>query len=446
MDFLTNTLINIIAVIGVLGVMIFVHELGHFMAAKFFGVRVETFSLGFGRRLFGWKKGDTDYRVSVLPLGGYVKMSGENPGEALTGDPGEFMAHPRWQRFFIAVMGPAMNIVLAVVLLTGLYMVKYQKPAFLERGAQVGHVEKDSAADKAGIRPGDRIVRLDGLENPKWEAVEIRVVSNPGQKLELTVDREGGPFTTTLVPDTERRNRLGVAGWTPYVPMLIQGIESGYPGEKAGLRLGDEVVAINGQKSLAPRLLQIVQESKGKPVTLTVQRKGEKVDVAVVPIFENQRKTWRIGVAYGFETIDRRLSLGAALRESIETNKKFTALIFDFVRKMFEGKMSPRSVEGPIGIARLSGQAARQGVPDLINVMAAISLNLGIFNLFPIPILDGGVIVLLAIEGLMRRDLSLAVKERIFQVGFVFLVLIAVFVIYNDIVKSLPARFEKMLP
>ena len=166
-------LTNVVAVVLVLGVMILIHELGHFLAAKWFGVRVDVFSIGFGKRLWGWRRGDTDYRISLLPLGGYVKMAGENPGEARTGDPGEFMAKPRWQRFIIALMGPAMNIVLAIVLLTGLYMVKYQKAAYQERPAEIGHVEEGSAADKAGLRPGDLIVRLGKLENPTWEAVEL---------------------------------------------------------------------------------------------------------------------------------------------------------------------------------------------------------------------------------------------------------------------------------
>ncbi len=439
-------LTNVLAVIGVLGVMILIHELGHFMAAKWFGVRVETFSLGFGKRLVGWKKGETDYRISLLPLGGYVKMSGENPGDPLTGEPGEFMAHPRWQRFIIALMGPAMNIVLAIALLTGLYMVKYQKPAYHERQAELGYVEKNSPAARAGLQAGDVVIRLNGRDNPNWEDAEIAVLSNPGQPLEVTAKRNNEPFTTTLTPDTEPRNRIGVAGWAPYMPAIVAAVEAGEPAARAGLQPGDQVVAINGQPlRFRPQLPQLVQESQGKPIELAVLRAGRTVTVQVAPLWRDvpglNRKMWRIGVNLRDDMIEKRLGFAAAVRQSLETNKKFAALIFDFVGKMLQFKMSPRSLEGPIGIARLSGEAARQGAPELINLMAAISLNLGIFNLFPIPILDGGVILLLAIEGLLRRDLSLQLKERIVQAGFVFLVLIAVFVIFNDIVKSLPARF-----
>ena len=443
-------LTNVVAVVLVLGVMILIHELGHFLAAKWFGVRVEVFSIGFGKRLWGWRRGDTDYRISLLPLGGYVKMAGENPGEARTGDPGEFMAKPRWQRFIIALMGPAMNIVLAIVLLTGLYMVKYQKPAYQERPAEIGHVEEGSAAEKAGFRLGDLIVRLGELENPTWEAVELEAISSPAQPLEVVARREGAIFKTTITPEVHPRHRVGIAGWGPYLPAIIKRVEPGYPAEKAGLLPEDRVVAVNGEPlKFWPRLPDLVQESEGQPIELMIQRQGHTLPVRVAPVFTQipgGKQMWRIGIELRNELIERRLSFPAALSQSVTTNKKYVLLIFDLLGKMLERKMSPRTLEGPIGIARLSGEAARRGFPQLINLMAAISLNLGILNLFPIPILDGGMILLLAIEGLLRRDLSLVVKERMVQVGFVCLVLIATFVLYSDIVKLLPQGWGEVLP
>ena len=443
-------LTNIVAVVVVLGVMILVHEWGHFVAAKWFGVRVDVFSIGFGKRLWGWRRGDTDYRVSILPLGGYVKMAGENPGEPRTGDPGEFLAKPRWQRFIIALMGPAMNIVLAIVLLTGLYMVKFQKPAYQERPAEIGHVEEGSAAEKAGLRPGDLIVRLGELENPTWETVEIEAISSPAQPLEVTARRNGDFFTTTITPEVDPRYRIGIAGWGPYLPAIVKRVEPGYPAEKVGLLPEDRVVAVNGQPlKFWPRLPDLVQESEGEPLELMIQRQGHTLPVRVAPVFgpvPGGKQMWRIGIELKNDLIERRLSFPAALSQSLTVNKKFTLLIFDLLGKILERKMSPRTLEGPIGIARLSGEAARRGIPQLINLMAAISLNLGILNLFPIPILDGGVILLLAVEGLLRRDLSLAVKERMVQVGFLFLMLIAAFVIYSDIVKLLPRGWEETLP
>jgi len=442
---------NILAVVVVLGIMILIHELGHFLAAKFFGIGVQVFSFGFGPRLFGFESGGTDYRVSALPLGGYVKMSGENPGEAATGAPDEFMSKPRWQRFVVALMGPAMNIVLAVVLLTGLFMFRYQKPAYEEGPAVIGWVESASPAAKAGLDTGDRIVEVGGKKNPHWEDVELQVVSNPGQPLDVTVERNGQPLSVTLTPQAEGRAELGSVGWYPSMPAKLQSVQEGLPAEQAGLKMGDEIVAIDGSPvKFWPRISDLVQVGQGKEMQVQFIRDGKLMSTGLKPMMGtvegDPQKKWRIGVAFQNEMVTKRLGFAAALSESLAQNKKFAVLIFEFVGKIAQQKISPRTLEGPIGIARLSGQAARQGLGDLISLMAAISLNLGIFNLFPIPVLDGGMILMLLIEGLIRRDLSLKMKERVTQVGFVALMLLAVFVIYNDIVKTLPQRLERFLP
>jgi regulator of sigma E protease len=441
---------NLVAVVIVLGVMILIHEFGHFIAARWFNVRVEVFSLGFGKRLFGVRRGGTDYRISLLPLGGYVKMAGENPGEQLTGDPGEFLGKPKWQRFVIAFMGPAMNIVLAIALLTGLYTFKYQKLAYQEEPARIGYIAKDSPAQAAGLQPGDLLVRVDDKVNPNWETVEITILSNPGQTLAVEAQRDGQLVNTAVTPQVTGKDRVGVAGWAPYIPAVVSKIEPGLPAASADIKPGDVITAINGERlTYEPRLPEAVQDLKGQPATLTIDRAGRTFSVTLTPVKSKVPEIgemWRIGIDLKTNVIDRRLSLPNAFRHSVEANRKYALLIFDFLGKMLERKMSPRSMAGPIGIAQLSGEAARQGLADFISLMALISLNLGIFNLFPIPVLDGGVILLLAIEGIMRRDLSLQVKERIVQVGFVFLVLILVFAIYNDILKTLPAKFGGPLP
>ena len=173
----------------VLGVMILIHEWGHYAAAKFFKVRVEVFSIGFGKRLLGFRRGETDYRISAIPLGGYVKMSGENPMDERTGDPGEFLSHPRWQRFVIAIAGPFMNIVLAVGLLTLVYMVHYEYPAFVDQPGVIAYVKTGSAAAQIGLQPGDRIVRIAGIENPTWEQIGLKVMLSPNEGLPITIDR-----------------------------------------------------------------------------------------------------------------------------------------------------------------------------------------------------------------------------------------------------------------
>ena len=468
---------NVLAVIVVLGVMILIHELGHFLAAKYFGIRVEVFSFGFGKRLWGFRKGETDYRVSLLPLGGYVKMAGENPDEAPTGNRDEFQAKPRWQRFIVAVMGPAMNVVLAIVLLTALFMFRYQKPAYEEGPAVIGWLEPDSPAVAAGFEIGDRIMRLENSENPSWGDIAIRVASNVNQPLNVEIERNGERLVRTLSPRAEGRAQLGYAGWSPRMPARLQAVEAGLPAAEAGLQAGDEIVAINGQPILFwPGIPEMLQQNAGAPLHVTYRRGActetaldvnpsappesgsSNADSSCAELFTTEltptqapadgdpQQRWRIGVMFQNEVITRQLSFSDALSESLATNKKFALLIFEFVGKIFTRDLSPRTLEGPIGIARLSGAAARQSFGDLVSLMAAISLNLGIFNLFPIPVLDGGLILLLLIEGTIRRDLPRRAKERITQVGFAFLMLIAVFVIYNDIVKSLPERFERFFP
>lgn len=432
---------NIIAVIFVLGVMILIHELGHFLAAKHFDVRVDAFSFGFGPRLFGRKVGETDYRVCLLPLGGYVKMAGEQPSDEHTNDPREFMCKPRWQRLIIAAMGPAMNVVLAVALLVGLFMVRYERLAIQQEQPVIGDVEANSPAEKAGLQEGDKIVAIDGKQNPLWEDVTIRIVASPGRAVSLKVERGATEFDATVTPSADPVSGIGYAGWSEQVPMQVSDVFVGLPADKVGLKPGDLLVSINGQPIRSYHKLQnMLQKLGSQPVTLEFLRNGEKKAAIVTPIFHTsaeEGKAWRIGVNLvpKYDKVITRLSFTEALNESLDQNHKNATLIFQFLRAVVQRRMSPKSLEGPIGIARLSGQAARHGFSDLIVLMSAISLNLGIFNLMPIPILDGGVIVLLLLESLLGRDISLAVKERIVQVGFVFLMLLFVFVIYNDILK-----------
>jgi regulator of sigma E protease len=438
-----DLLITLVSVAFVLGIMIIVHEFGHFAAAKLFGVRVETFSVGFGKRLLGFRRGDTDYRLSLIPLGGYVKMSGENILEQRTGADYEFMSHPRWQRFIIAVAGPFMNIMLAVVLLTAVFMIRYEHPMYLDKPAVIGWVLPGSPADKAGIQPGDRIVQIAGLTNPAWEDVEPKTMLNANQPLPLDVDRNGEILHKTVTPVATGPEQIGDPGWAPDQPNTVTEIEPNMPAASAGLHVGDNIVAVNGQTTRSTAaMIRILQENKDKPITLSVVRDGKDVQISVTPKLmkgENGAPdAYRIGIHSNPMHVDK-LSLGQAFQRSLEQNRKYSLLVFDLVGKMIQRKASIKQVSGPIEIARASGAAAQQpGWTPLLALMAAISLNLGIFNLFPFPILDGGMILMLAIEGLRRRDISLAVKERVYQVAFVLLVLFAVLVIFNDISK-LPA-------
>jgi len=439
------SILHTLFVMGVvLGFMILIHEFGHYAAAKYFGVRVEQFAIGFGKRLVGFRRGETDYRINILPLGGYVKMSGENPMDDRTGDPGEFLSHPRWQRFVIALAGPAMNIILAVALLTAVYMVRYEYPAVLDEPAVVGWVNADTPAERAGIQRGDKIVRVDDINNPTWEQMEVKCALSPNQPLKFGIERNGKVIDQVLTPEPVGPNQYGAMGWVPQESsVILTTVEHGMPAEKAGLRVGDQIVSANGQEIPAVQaLIQMLKHTKDQPLQMVVLRQGQQMAFTVTPTFDQggggQEPAYRIGIASNPTKVVK-LNFPDALKRSLSDNKRSSFLILELLRKMVERKVSMRQVDGPIGIGSAVGAAAReQGWTPLLLITAAISLNLGIMNLLPIPILDGGVILLLFIESLMQKEISLPIKERIYQAAFVFLVLFAVMVIYNDLVKTLP--------
>ena len=428
----------------VLGFMILIHEFGHYAAAKYFGVRVEVFSIGFGKRLLGFKKGETDYRISAIPLGGYVKMSGENPMDDRTGDPGEFLSHPRWQRFIVALAGPAMNVMLAIALLTGVYMVHYEYPADLDEPAVVGGVNPNTPAEKAGIQPGDKIVQVDGINNPTWEQVRVKDALSPNQPLKYGIARNGKVTEKILVPEPFGPNQYGDVGWVPHESSTaLTLVEPGMPAARAGIKIGDRILTANGQDiPQLGALIRMLNHTKDQTLDLVVLRDGQKLNITVKPILDpggsGQGPAYRIGIA-SLPTKVVKLDFADALKRSLSDNKKSSFLILELLQKMVQRKVSMRQVDGPIGIGSAVGAAAREeGWTPLLLITAAISLNLGIMNLLPIPILDGGVILLLFIETLMQKEISLPIKERIYQAAFVFLVLFAVMVIYNDLVKQLP--------
>jgi regulator of sigma E protease len=441
---MSDFLISLVAVVAVLGFMILIHEFGHYAVAKWLGVRVEVFSIGFGKRLLGFRKGDTDYRISAIPLGGYVKMSGENPMDERTGDPAEFLSHSRWHRFLIAIAGPTMNILLAIFLLTTVYMVHYEYPAVLDQPTIIGWVINDTPAAKADFRAGDHILRIDDSDNPSWEEVDQKEALSAGQPIDVTVNRGGQLLTKTIVPEAFGVDQIGTAGWSPKQSCVcITELTAGMPAEKAGLKVGDEILSIDGKPVPAlAAMVESLKQSQAKPIALSVRRGSEVKTFTVQPVLSE--KTYRIGVG-SYPTKVTTLHFGDAVRLSLVRNQRASLMILELVKKMLQGKMSIRTIEGPIRIGQAAGEAAsRKGWTPLLELTAAISLNLGVFNLLPIPILDGGVILFLLLEGLMRRDISLRIKERVYQAAFVFLVLFAVMVIYNDLRKTIPG-LDKLL-
>jgi regulator of sigma E protease len=424
-----------------IGVMILVHELGHFWAARAFDVKVDVFSFGFGPRLFGFRRGETDYRFSLFLFGGYVKMAGDQPGDAGAEDPRGFMAKPRWQRLVIAFAGPFMNIVLAVAVLTGLFMVSYEK-VIDDHGAVIGHVMPDSPAAKAGIQVGDKIVRLNGKDNPDWEDIVTTEWGSVGRPITVSLERAGHLYSTSVSPVLDDKTGLGDAGWEGQNVVQIGAVNQGMPAALAGLQLGDVMVKVNGIPIHSRFTLpEVIRKSDGKPVTIEYLRAGTPHTVTMKPMYKNMdgNARWMIGVATDVKLhIQKtRLSFPAALAESIRQNEEYGTLIIRVFRGIVERRMPAKNLMGPIGIAQSATQAAAEGPASFLTLMSMVSLNLAIVNLLPIPILDGAMILTLLIEMVMGRDISMTVKEAMLKVGFVFLMMLMVFVLYNDIARRI---------
>lgn len=434
-------LADIFWLLVLIGVMILVHELGHFWAARAFDVKVDIFSFGFGPRLFGFQRGETDYRFSLFLFGGYVKMAGDQPGDEGASDPRGFMAKPRWQRLIIAFAGPFMNIVLSIGVLTGLFMVRYEK-IIDDNGAVIGHIMADSPAAKAGIQPGDKIVRLNGKDNPDWEDIITAEIASVARPISVSYDRQGRRYSTSVTPVLEEKSGLGDAGWAGQNEIQIVGVTAGMPAASAGLKIGDLLLTVNTVPIHSRFTLpEVIRKSDGKPVTLEFQREGTARTVAIIPVFKNLDGTarWMIGVSPDVKWHIQKTSLSfpAALQESVRQNRKYATLIVDLLGGIVERRMPAKNLQGPVGIAQQAKQAAHDGPAAFLTLMSLVSLNLAILNLLPIPILDGAMILTLLIEMVMGRDISLNIKEGMMKIGFVFLMMLMVFVLYNDIARRI---------
>jgi regulator of sigma E protease len=420
-----------------LGVMILVHEFGHFWAAVSVGIKVETFSIGFGSRLFGFKRGETDFRVSAIPLGGYVRMLGEQPGDEKSADPRSFQGKKRWQRAIVIIAGPLMNVVLAIAIVAGLYMHGVQTEVEQSK-AVVSSVVSGSPAAQAGLQAGDKIVEFAGQANPSWPDVVMKTAMNANRSLPLVVDRHGQKLQLSVTPRMDPKEGLGSAGWNGGVQ--VAEIVKGMPAANAGLHPGDSFIKVNGQPISSPDTVrQAIMKSGGKPVAFVIARAGEFQDVSVVPQGTNDPKApYQIGIYFQRRPEFVKLGVGPAFAQSLQFNKQNALLIYQLLGGIIERRVSPKSaLAGPIQIAQMSSEAAHEGATSYLTIMALISLNLAVFNLLPIPILDGGTLLLLIIEMLLQREVSVQVKETVFKIGFVCLMAIVVFAIYNDISRIL---------
>jgi regulator of sigma E protease len=427
----------------VLGVLVFVHELGHFLMARRIGVRVLKFSLGFGPRLFGVKRGDTEYCVSAIPLGGYVKMAGENPDDPRTGRPDEFLSKTKWQRFLVLVMGPTMNLLLAVVVTAGVLMRGAEVPAFQSKPPVVGQVTEGSGGAKAGIRRGDRIVSVGGRDVNTWEQFLIAVGTRANRETPIGLLRDGREMTVNVTPAPQTKFEVGDIGVLPDVHPHVISVLPGSPAERVGLKAGDIVLAVDGAPITFPKeLIDAISKKANIPVTLSLARDGANQDVKITP--ELNGKNGRIGVNIGEDVTMIKPGPIDAIGMSVSRNYDSAKLIFQTVGQLITRETSTRQLMGPLAIAQLSGESAHAGWIPLFSLMASISLNLGLLNLLPIPVLDGGHIFIMALEGLARRDFSTRVKEKMFLAGFAVLLMLMVTVIYNDLTRI--PLFERLMP
>jgi regulator of sigma E protease len=414
----------------VIGILVFVHELGHFIMAKQAGVRVEKFSLGMGPKLFGFKKGDTEYVLSALPLGGYVKMAGENPDEEPTGAKDEFQSKTVWQRARIAATGPLTNIVLAFIIMPLVYMVG----TYSEGPARVGYVESNSPAERAGFMAGDVIEEINGRNITDWTKALTLIAVNPDTDVTVIIERQGVKKTLTLRPDMATELKIGKAGLAPDIPAEIGNLKPGFPAEQAGIMVNDKIVAVDGKTIYHwNQFSELVRDSNGKKLTLTIERDGKRLEKIVTPKEDGGR--YIIGVEPAMRLVFKKYGFFESLRLGFDKTIESVDLTFITLKKLITFDLSIKTLGGPVMIAQMSGQAAAAGLSAFLSLLAMVSISLGILNLLPIPVLDGGMILFLVIEAIRKKPLSRKVMEVAQSIGAGLLITLIAVVSYNDVMR-----------
>jgi regulator of sigma E protease len=447
-----NFLLLIVSFVVVLGVLIFVHELGHFLMAKRAGVGVLKFSLGFGPKVVGVKRGETEYLISALPLGGYVKMIGEDPGDASAeaSDPARsFSQKGVGTRSLIILAGPLTNLILPVLLFSGIYMTVGQDYVV----PLVGRPDANSPAAEAGLLPRDRVQAVNGKSVSRWEEVELPIRLSAGEPVVLTVERGGKIVEVRLAPrKTKLFDALGQghevwdAGLHPLIPARVTRVQSGSPAKAAGLQSDDLIMAVEGTPVAEwDELSRMIRARPGMPTVLTVEREGQRFEVQVTPERKEEtdaggepREVGIIGVLRGEPEVQReRLNPFRAVLAGVEETIETSITLIQGIWKIMQGRISAKTIGGPVMIAQVTGEVAQRGLKNLINWTALLSINLAILNLLPIPILDGGHLLFSLIEWLRGKPVSLRKREIAQQVGFVLLVGLMIFAFYNDIFRLL---------
>jgi len=439
MSFLTSAL----AFIFVLGIIIFVHEFGHLIVAKAFGMRVFVFSFGFGKRLLGFKWGETDCRVSAIPLGGYVKLEGEaddliSEDTSRLGDGQDFLSRPRWQRFLVYLAGPAMNAVLTIAVLTVLYMVGTFVPGAAFDRPIIGAVAVGSPAERAGLVPGDEILAIDDAPVPTWKEADYHIALRPETALDLRVRRDGEERDVVVRSETTEKY-VGDIGVRPLV--RLGEIVSESPAEEVGLQSDDAILRIDDAPiETFNDIPPVVQGADGRVLSFRIWRGGEQFDVAITPRDDGSGLKVGVGPKYEF----RKLGPWDAAVEAVRMTWNMIRQTFDVLGRLVTAQISPKTMMGPLGIAQVSGEAARTGARQLFFLVAVISLQVGILNLLPLAPLDGGHLAILAVESTARRDLSPNIKNWVMNAGAMVIFLLIGLVLYSDISKL--SIFRNLLP
>jgi regulator of sigma E protease len=443
---------TILAFAFVLGVLVFVHELGHFLAAKRVGIRVLKFQLGFNPTIISFRRGDTEYGIGALPLGGYVKMAGENPDDVERGKNGnvikrqdEFLSKSKWQRFQVLIMGPTMNILLALVLTALVVYQGVEKGVYEDQPPVVGAVAESSPAARADVRPGDRIEAVNDHTVNTWEQLYIAIGSRPNREVDLRLQRDGHPVTLKVTPTTSGQGRFefGDIGVFPNVHPHLASVTPGDPGDRGGLKDGDVILAVDGKPmTFHYQMRELIASHAEKPMSVTVLRGGVQQTLTVTP--DRHGTVGWLGVRPVDDTTSVKPGAVQAVTMSVEKNIESAGMIFQALWGLVTREVSPKQLIGPVAIAQLSGESAQLGWVALFGLMASISLNLGLVNLMPIPVLDGGHIFMMALEGIARRDFSMRVKEKVLLAGFVLILMLMVTVIYNDLTRI--AWIERLMP
>ena len=433
-------LITLIAFLVVLGILIFIHELGHFLAARHVGVRVEAFSVGFPPTLWGKKIGDTEYRISWIPVGGYVKLFGQNVDDEDPNDPTNYAYKTLFQRLYILTAGPLMNLLFALIFMPLVFWIGMETPAYLDDSPRIKDVQDGSYSQKLGIRANDEIIAINGTFVKNWEELHNTMGSiPPSETLVFDIDRKGNSIY--IEGSAIEMHRLGSMGWSPYLVPVVGGFSSGSPAERAGIKVGDKITRINelvigDWTDISPSVQKIMTAESKKPdstLKVELERNSEVKLVEVTPFFETNSQRWLLGMSMSKKF--RSHSLGESFALGISRLWFITKGTFSFLGQMFKGEGSMDDLGGPVKIGMVIGDAVRSGISDLFFLMAFISLQLGIFNLLPIPALDGGHILMLLIEKINGKPLSTAIRERTQMIGFSALLFLMIFVTWNDLVS-----------